>query len=411
MPYNLNRVQYNQITEPSGIAWDSLGTMMNLAGTFPFNKSVRRSASRPFIGFSRSAWLSLGILVCAFPLVGHAQTTASVPAIEDSADAVPINATPSSAPQTNQQLTGSIRGLIVDPTGTAVPGADVKLSGSDKSFNREVQSGSDGQFSVADFPPGHFQLMVTSDGFDPQTSTGTVNPGETYIVPKIVLNVASLKTEVRVELAPFEVAEEQIKDEEKQRVFGVLPNFYVSYVPDAAPLSSTQKFKLALKASVDPVTFALSAAIAGIEQSQNYPSGFGPGAQGYAKRFGANYADYAIDTFIGGAILPSMLKQDPRYFYKGKGGAGARLMYALANAVICKGDNGHWQANYSNMLGGFASGAISNLYYPRENHEAGTLTIENGLIDIGASAAYNVIEEFVLGKFTSNRPDRQPAKP
>jgi hypothetical protein len=122
--------------------------------------------------------------------------------------------------------------------------------------------------------------------------------------------------------------------------------------------------------------------------------------QGYAKRFGAAYADMATGTLIGGAILPSLLKQDPRYFYKGTGSTKSRILYAVANSVICKGDNGKWQANYSGILGGLAAGGISNLYYPAQDRNGVGLTFENALIGIGATAAANVLQEFVIKKLT-----------
>ncbi len=160
--------------------------------------------------------------------------------------------------------------------------------------------------------------------------------------------------QVQVVAAGTEVAEEQIKLQEKQRVLGIVPNFYVIYVHDAFPLNSKQKFELAWKTTIDPVTLVLTAATAGIEQAQNDFSGYGQGAQGYGKRFGAAYADAVIGTFIGSAILPSLLKQDPRYFYKGTGSTRSRILYAIANSVICKGDNGRWQPNYSSIFGSLA---------------------------------------------------------
>ncbi len=115
----------------------------------------------------------------------------------------------------------------------------------------------------------------------------------------------------------------------------------------------------------------------------------------------------ATSTLIGSAILPSLLKQDPRYFYKGTGSKRSRLLYAIANSVICKGDNGHWQANYSGILGGLASGGISNLYYPAKDRDAG-LTFQNFAIGLGATAAANILQEFVIRRFTSNAPKRDP---
>jgi hypothetical protein len=187
-------------------------------------------------------------------------------------------------------------------------------------------------------------------------------------------------------------------------VLGVIPNFYVSYAQHPVALSPKQKFELAWKVTFDPVTFGVTAAAAGIEQATNSFSGYGQGAQGYGKRYGAIYADFLTSTYIGAAILPSLLKQDPRYFYKGTGSIHSRAFYALANAVICKGDNGHWQPNYSGVLGSFASGAISNLYYPASDRNGISLTLENTLIQIGETAAVNLLQEFVIRRFTSNVP-------
>jgi len=201
-----------------------------------------------------------------------------------------------------------------------------------------------------------------------------------------------------------EVAEDEIKVQEKQRVLGVVPNFYVTYIPDAAPLTSKQKFELAWKTTIDPMTFILTGAIAGVQQADNNFSGYGQGAQGYGKRYGAVYADTVTSTFIGGALLPSLFKQDPRYFYKGTGTVRSRALYAIANAVICKGDNKKWQPNYSGILGSLAAGGISNLYYPDSDKTGAALTFENTLIGIGTTAAANLLQEFVIKKLTPNAP-------
>jgi len=279
----------------------------------------------------------------------------------------------------------------------------VKLSQEDPSLVQEATSDSDGQFYFGGIAPGPFQLTITSTGFAPQTTAGNLHSGEDYAAPAVVLALAASSSEVRVAMTPVEVAEAEIKDEEKQRVLGVIPNFYVTYNPAAVPLNPRQKFELAWKATVDPVNFGLTAAVAGIQQAANQFSGYGQGAQGYGKRFGAAYADSVTGTFVGGAILPSLLKQDPRYFYKGTGSRHRRFFYAVANAVICKGDNGHWQANYSGLLGSLAAGGISNLYYPATDRDA-TVTFENTLIAIGSTAANNILQEFVIRKLTRNAP-------
>ncbi|MGH9781300.1 MAG: carboxypeptidase-like regulatory domain-containing protein, partial [Candidatus Acidiferrales bacterium] len=313
------------------------------------------------------------------------------------------------AQQSPVMTPGTVTGTVVDQTGTAVAGARVTLATGEQFANQQTMlSGDYGQFSFANIAPGKFQITITSEGFAPQAYAGVLNPGQLYIVPQVTLAVATQLTEVHV-LPRDVLAEKQIKVEEKQRVLGVIPNFYVSYVADAVPMTPKQKFELAWKTTVDPITFGLTGAIAGVEQSQNEFSGYGQGAEGYGKRYGAAYADAVTQTFIGGALLPSLLKQDPRYFYKDGGSKRARVLYAIATSVICKGDNGHWQANYSGIFGDLASGGISNLYYP-ENERGATLVFKNGLIEIGATGVSNLIQEFLIPKLTPNLPKHHPGK-
>src|SRR5712691_2314787 len=351
--------------------------------------------------------LSLTLLPCDI----LAQAQSARPPIRPGIESEPGTPGSSGEQHPEQSLSGSIRGAVVDQTGTAVVGAQVRLTREDQSPNQEVLSGDDGQFSFSDIAPGQFHLTMESAGFATQTFSGVLNSGEIYAIPQTTLAIATAITEVRVVPSRTELAKDEIKEEEKQRVLGVVPNFYVSYIPNAVPLSSRQKFELAWKTTVDPVSFGLTGAIAGIQQAQNDFSGYGQGAQGYGKRFGASYADFVVSTYIGGAMLPSLLKQDPRYFYKGSGSKRSRILYAIANSVICKGDNGHWQANYSAIIGNLAAGGISNLYYPSENREGAELTFENALIGIGESAAVNILQEFVIRKLTRNVPNYQPANP
>lgn len=311
---------------------------------------------------------------------------------------------------TKEELLGEISGRIVDSTGAGVGGATVKLAREDHSQDMEVLSGDDGQFTLIHIRPGVLRLTISAAGFATQTVAVTLRSGESQAAPPITLAIATAVAEVRVMPSQVEIAEDEIKEEEKQRALGFIPNFYVTYIPNAAPLAPKQKFELAWKTVIDPVTFGLTGAIAGLEQADNYFSGYGQGADGYAKRFGAAYADTAIGTFIGGAILPSILKQDPRYFYKGTGTKRSRVMYALANAVMCKGDNGKWQVNYSGILGSLAAGGISNLYYPAKDRNGAGLTFENALIGIGATAAANLLQEFVIKKLTPNVANHGPAK-
>jgi hypothetical protein len=316
-----------------------------------------------------------------------------------------------SNPPSAQQTPGSISGTVVDQSGATVAGAQVKITRSDPALSLEDVSGADGQFSFANVAPGPFQFTITASGFAPQESSGVLQPGEAYLVPQIALGVATAVTQVEVGLTRLEIAAAEIKVEEKQRVLGAIPNFYVSYVADAVPLTSKQKFNLAWKTVIDPFTFVVVGGAAGVEQAQNHYAGYGQGAEGYGKRFGAGYADTVAGTFIGAAVLPSLLKQDPRYFYKGTGSVESRFTYAIASSFICKGDNGHWQPNYSNVVGSLAAGGISNLYYPAQDRSGAGLTFENGAIGIGVTAAYNLFQEFFIRKLTPKIPHQGSSKP
>jgi hypothetical protein len=356
-------------------------------------------------------WLSLGLLLWGFPTLAQSQQPPIAPGTESEAADAPGTRTSGRERLPAQQESGSISGTVVDQSGGVVAGVRVKLTRDDQYPDQEVFSGSDGQFSFVNIPPGPFQIIISSAGFATQTSLGILRSGEAYVVPDIALTVATAITEVRVVPSRVEIAEEQIKAQEQQRVLGVVPNFYVTYIHDAVPLSPKQKFELAWKTSVDPVTFGLTAAIAAIEQAQGRFSGYGQGAEGFARRYGAAYGDFVTSTLIGSAILPSLFKQDPRYFYKGTGSKRSRILYAIANSVICKGDNGHWQANYSGILGGLASAGISNLYYPPGDRNGAALTFENTLVQIGAGAAANIIQEFVIRRLTPNASGHNSAKP
>jgi hypothetical protein len=356
------------------------------------------------------AWLFLGVMLGGFPALAQSQQPPIVPSAKSGPPDAQEPAASSREQQPDQRLPGSISGTVVDQTGAFVAGAQVRLTREDQS-EQEVLSGDDGQFSFAGIAPGRFQLTITFAGFTPQTTSGILASGDVHIVPQITLTVATNTTEVRVELTRTEEAEAEIKEQEKQRVLGFIPNFYVSYVPNAVPLTAKQKFELAWKMTVDPITFGVTGVIAGVQQSQDVFHDYGQGAQGYAKRYGASYGDLVASTIIGSAILPSLLKQDPRYFYKGSGSKRSRILYAIANSVICKSDKGHWQPNYSTILGSLAAGGISNLYYPAKDRNDATLTVENTLIGIGESAAVNVLQEFFMRKLTRNAPNQEPANP
>ena len=348
-------------------------------------------------------WLSLCVLPCGFSRPALAQSP-QPPTVQGGLTGpfVAMETGPSvDEQQAERQPSGYISGTVVDESGAAVR-AQLQLRRQDQSPTQALLSGDRGQFLYNDVTPGVFQLTITAEGFETQKISGFLHPGEAYIVPKIRLAIADVVTEVWVQdrLTPVEVAQDQIKEQEKQRVFGLFPNFYVTYDRNALPLNPRQKFRLAWKTTVDPFTFVGVGALAGMKQATNAFAGYGQGWQGYAKRFGATYADTITGTLIGSAMLPSLLKQDPRYFYKGKGSTRSRLLYALASPLVCKGDNMRWQPNYSNIGGAFASAGISYLYYPASDRNGAGLILQNSSIRLGEMAFEGLLQEFVIRRLT-----------
>jgi hypothetical protein len=316
-------------------------------------------------------------------------------------------------PNPNESALGNIHGGVVDRDGAVYESASITLS-QDASIVQSVRrekSDGNGRFSFTDVVPGPFQLTISSIGFSTQIVSGVLHTGESYEAPQIVLPISATTSEVRVTATAEQIAQEQVVQEEKQRVLGIIPNFYIAYASNPAPLNSRQKFHLALKSTTDPVAFLTSSVYAGIEQANNNFAGYGQGVQGYTKRFAANYADTFIGTMISSAALPSLFKQDPRYFYKGAGTIRSRTLYAIANAVVSKGDNGRWQPSYSSVIGGLAAGGISNLYYPARDRHGFSLTFENTLTGFASGAVQNLIQEFFIRKLTPKVPDYSPSQP
>jgi len=357
-----------------------------------------------------AALLATLLLLALVPQQLAAQSSTALAAAElpDAPGFQSYSTSADSAPQG----TASLSGIVVDGTGAAVAGARITLAASAGSPSRVTAADNTGAFIFRNLPAGAFQLTIlpTADMGSFVLPEIQLLAGEQRQLPNIQLSVAGTSSSVEVTASTSQVAAAQLQEELHQRAFGVFPNFYSSYIWNAAPLSSKQKFKLALRSTTDPVNFLAFGVIAGIEQAKDVYPGYGLGAQGYAKRYGAAYADEFDARMIGSALLPSLLHQDPRYFYKGSGTVRSRLAYALKSAVITRGDNGQLEPNYSYVLGSFASGAIANAYYPAASRGLG-LTIGNGFLNIAGHAAEDVIREFVLRGLTPGVPDTSTGQP
>lgn len=289
----------------------------------------------------------------------------------------------------------------MDTSGDVVSGASVVLRHSGGKDVIKLVSDDNGFFDFKQLDPGTYRVAISAPDFADWTSGDLVlNPGQYMLLSECKLRV-QVTTTVNVGDRPDEIATEQLQVEEKQRVFGVIPNFYVVYDPEPAPLTSRLKFHLAMKTSTDVVSVLGIAMLAGINQAGDTPN-YRQGIKGYGERFGAAAGDGLSDIMIGGAILPSLLRQDPRYYYRGTGTNRSRIVHAITSPFVCKGDNGKSQPNYSSIGGDLSSSALSNLYYPPSNRGAG-LVFQNFFITTGERTLSSLVQEFVIGRITAKQ--------
>jgi hypothetical protein len=296
--------------------------------------------------------------------------------------------------------TGSIRGTVTDVGDDPVSDAAVVLHGPAAERLAAVTK-DDGSFAFHDVTPGiAYQITIAAEGFAEWSSAVTVEPGQEKTVADIKLRILAVQRAVTVNYSSKEVAAQQLKAEEQQRVLGFIPNLYVTYEPHPEPLTTKMKFHLAYKDLTHPVFFVRTAAWAGVQQARDNPSEWRQGANGYGKRLGAGFADGVTGSLISNAILPSLLHQDPRYFYQGTGTKWSRARHAMLAPFVCKGDNGATQPNYSEWGGSLIGYSISAAYYPNSSRTAGHV-FENFGIDMGLHIAGSLAQEFILAKFTS----------
>jgi hypothetical protein len=304
-------------------------------------------------------------------------------------------------PTANAASTSDLNGTVTDENGDLVPGATVVLEGASAADHQSQEANDNAFFNFPGLKAGvPYRLTISAKGFEDWVSPAiTLADGQFYGVSDVKLKLAGTVSSVTVYSSTEQIAAQQVRLEEQQRIMGFIPNFYVVYdSKNAVPLTTKLKFQMASRVAIDPVSFIGAATLAGMNQGGddlNYPLG----AKGYGERFGAAYADGVTDIMFGGAILPSLLHQDPRYFYQGTGTVKSRLRHALSNPFICRGDNGKLEPNYSSIGGDLISSSISNAYYPPSNRGAG-LVFGNLLLSTGEREVSSVIQEFVLRRFT-----------
>ena len=305
---------------------------------------------------------------------------------------------------TPEETPATIAATVIDPNNDPVPDATVVLQGPESSDRYTIMANERGFFEFRDLTPATpYQVTIHAEGFaDWSSSPIVLEPSQYKLLSSCRLRLEEVQTSVNVHYSSVEVATEQVAAQERQRVFGFIPNFYVSYDRNPEPLTPKLKFQLAMKLSADPVTALGVGFVAGIRQAADSPN-FQQGAKGYGQRFGVTAANGATGILIGSAILPSLLHQDPRYFYQGTGTKTSRLFHALSYPFICRGDNGLLQPNYSSLGGDLIAAGISNAYYPQSNRGA-SLVLGNFAISTAEHVFYSLAQEFLLRRFTSNAP-------
>jgi hypothetical protein len=180
---------------------------------------------------------------------------------------------------------------------------------------------------------------------------------------------------------------------ESQRVAGLMPAFDTTRDFHAPPLSPLQKLTLFLRSQTDPWPFLSAGMVAGISQAEGSYSEWSQGFRGYSRRYRAAYSDAFVSKLIGNAVLPIVLREDPRYFQRHTGPKGERFLWAAASVVWCKRDNGSWGPNYANLGGNMIGAAISRTYYPAADRTFGK-TIDAGLMVSAERILGSEIAEF-----------------
>ena len=292
----------------------------------------------------------------------------------------------------------AILGTVTDTNSDPIPNAAVRLEGPAGNLLTAITA-DDGSFTIREVTPGNaYRIDVTADGFAAWNSSVSVEAGEQKSLGEIMLRVLAERT-ITVSYSPKEVAAQQLQAEEHQRVLGFIPNIYVTYEPHPEALTAKMKFHLAYKGLTHPTFFAFEGLWAGIEQA-GHINNYDLNSAGYGKRFAANLVDGTSESLFANALLPSLLHQDPRYFYRGSGTKKSRAWHAVMAPFVCRGDNGALQPNYSQMGGSVISASLSETYYPGSNPGPEFIARNFG-ISMGLHVALGLAQEFLLPRFTS----------
>lgn len=164
-----------------------------------------------------------------------------------------------------------------------------------------------------------------------------------------------------------EVGAGKVAGTSNDRLFYTLPNFLtLQGTEKVPPLSTKDKFKVVALGTFDYFEYPWWGIIAAVGQAGNSEAGYGQGWVGYAKRYGSTAGDSMVENFMVGAVFPSVLHQDPRFYQSGGGSFFKRSGYAVSRIVVTRSDSGHHQFNFSEVFGAAVAAGISTYsYHPR----------------------------------------------
>lgn len=368
--------------------------------------------------FTVAICLAVPASLCAQVLLAQGPSLSSSEILPDAPQPqLPVSQLP--APQHTTPATSEahcrISGVVSDIQGGLIPGAHViaeRVGAPADESPQKADADDKGYFRFSDLAAGAYTVTISSPGFDTYRIPGiNLKPGETYELPEVALPIARTTADATVTLTVVQIADAELNDELHQRVLGILPNYYTSYIWDAAPLNMRQKFKLAIRATTDPVFYATTGLTTGIQYATSANPEYGSGPSGYWELYASNYGGAVIGRVVTSVLLNSLFHEDPRYFVMTNGSVVRRSWHAISSTFLQRGDDKHWHPAYSNFIGGATAAVVVSTWHPDSNISMGQRVLNDTVLDLGGQAIRNLAREFLYRHLAHHVPTYAKGKP
>jgi hypothetical protein len=307
-----------------------------------------------------------------------------------------------------------ISGVVSDIQGGLIPGAHIlaERAGANPFESQETTASNLGHFRFSDLPAGTYSITITAPGFENYRLANIVlKPGESYSLPEVALPIARTSADATVTITEEQLAEVELNDQLHQRVLGILPNYYTSYIWDAAPLTMRQKFKLAIRSATDPVFFATTGISAGISLARNDDPEYGTGVSGYFERYGSDYGGALVGRVVTSVLLNSLFHEDPRYFVMTNGSILARSWHAVSSTFMQRGDDLRFHPAYANFIGSATTAVIVSSWDQGSTTSVGQRVLNDTVLDLGSEAIRNLAREFLFRHLARHVPTYAKGRP